>query len=162
MSNTNLNGKGPLNSSVPPLLIKAQYIKDLSFENPHMFEILQGLKGNPDISVNVRVDVHPVADHDFEVVLSLNASAKHEEKVLFVAELSYGGLFQVSPDVPEESVKPIVSIECPRLLFPFARNILADITRDGGLPPVFLHPIDFVGLYQQKIQEENQDKSKKQ
>lgn len=160
MANTNLNGKGPLNPSVPPLLIKAQYIKDLSFENPHMLEILQGLKGNPDISVNVRVDVHPVADHDFEVVLSLQASAKHEEKTLFVAELSYGGIFQVSPDVPEESIKPIVSIECPRLLFPFARNILADVTRDGGIPPVFLHPIDFVGLYQQKIQEENQENSK--
>jgi preprotein translocase subunit SecB len=151
MSKTNANGKAPENTPIPPLLIKAQYIKDLSFENPNILEILQGLEASPEVSVNVRVEANPISDTDFEVILFLNASATHAEKTLFMTELAYGGIFQISPDVPQESQKAILFIECPRLLFPFARNVLADVTRDGGLPPVFLHPIDFVGLYQQKM-----------
>jgi preprotein translocase subunit SecB len=152
MSKKVLNGKASEEAMVPPLVVQAQYTKDLSFENPHVIEILTSLKEAPQISVNVHVEANPLADNNFEVVLTVRAEAKAAEKNLFLVELSYAGIFQVSPDIPKESLSPFVLIECPRLLFPFARNIIADVTRDGGIPPILLNPIDFVALYQQKFQ----------
>ncbi len=161
MSKKVLNGKATEEAMVPPVVVKAQYTKDLSFENPNIIEILTSLKEAPQIAVNVHVEASPMGDNDFEVVLMIRAEAKAQEKNLFLVDLSYGGVFQISPDVPKESISPFVLIECPRLLFPFARNIIADVTRDGGIPPILLNPIDFVALYQQKSQEELKNKNEK-
>ena len=157
MSKKAANGKAPEGAVASPITIKAQYTKDLSFENPNIIEVLTTLKEPPQISVNVHVEANPMGEHDFEVMLLLKAEAKKDDKSLFLVDLAYGGVFQVSSEVPEESVKPLVLIECPRLLFPFARNIIADVTRDGGIPPIMLNPIDFVALYQQKTQDAGND-----
>ena len=141
MSNKNANGKGPEGAVASPITIKAQYTKDLSFENPNIIEVLTNLKEPPQISVNVHVEANPMGDQDFEVMLLLKAEAKSaDDKSLFLVDLAYGGVFQITAEIPEESVKPLVLIECPRLLFPFARNIIADVTRDGGIPPIMLNP----------------------
>ena len=157
MSKKILNGKATEGAVVPPILIKAQYTKDLSFENPHIIEIMTALKTPPQISVNIHVEATPIAESDFEVVLMIRAEAKSEEKNLFLVDLSYGGIFQISPELPKDSVGPLVLIECPRLLFPFARNIIADVTRDGGMPPILLHPFDFVALYQQNLEKKDKE-----
>lgn len=136
----------------PPLVVAGQYIKDLSFEvpgAPAVFGLLQ--KQQPDIGVNVDVNAHGVQERLYEVVLHVRAECKIGETVAFIAELAYGGLFTVN--VPKEHLEPVLLIECPRLLFPFARNIMADMTRDGGFPPLMLGMVDFVGMYQRQAQE---------
>jgi preprotein translocase subunit SecB len=140
------------NPGQPLLAVAGQYIKDLSFEAPGapgVFGLLQ--KQQPDIAVNVDVNAHGLQDKLYEVVLHVRAECKVGETTAFIAELSYGGLFNVN--VPKEHLEPVLLIECPRLLFPFARNILADMTRDGGFPPVMLGMVDFVAMYQRQIQE---------
>jgi len=133
----------------PSLNILAQYIKDFSFENPGAPRSLQARDKAPAININVNVNANPLSDNDFDVVLALNAEAKDGDKVVFVTELVYGGVFRIS-GFPQEHMLPVLFIECPRLLFPFARNILAEVTRDGGFPPVLLAPIDFVALWQNR------------
>lgn len=132
----------------PSLNVLGQYVKDLSFENPNAPASLSPQQVQPQISINVNVGAQPLSDTDFEVELKLEARAASGETVIFAVELSYGGLFRVQ-NVPQEHLHPFVLIECPRLLFPFARQILADATRNGGFPPLLLDPIDFVALYQQ-------------
>lgn len=137
----------------PPLVINAQYTKDLSFEAPNVpniFGVMQ--KQQPDIQINVDVKAQPYEINGktlYEVSLIVNAECKADEQVGFILELDYAGLFTVN--VPEEHLQPMLLIECPRLLFPFARNILADVSRDGGFPPMMLGPIDFVQMYQQQL-----------
>ena len=152
MSKQSVNGKanGEQMASSMPITVKAQYTKDLSFENPNIIKMLTELKEAPQISVNVHVDATPLKNNDFEVVLSIRAEAQEKEEKLFLVELSYGGIFSIAQEIPEESVRPLVLIECPRILFPFARNIVADVTRDGSMPPLLLNPVDFVALYQQQ------------
>ena len=136
----------------PSLNILAQYIKDLSFENPGAPRSLQAREKAPAININVNVNANPLTDNDFDVVLTLTAEAKDGDKVLFATELVYGGVFRIT-GFPQEHMLPLLFIECPRLLFPFARQILADMTRNGGFPPLLVDPVDFTQLYRQRLME---------
>ena len=144
------NGNG---SASPSLSILAQYTKDLSFENPGAPRSLQARENAPDININVNVNANPLSDSDFDVVLTLSAEAKDGERVLFHTELVYGGVFRVT-GFPQEHMLPLLFIECPRLLFPFARQIIADVTRNGGFPPLMIDPIDFAQMFTQRMAEE--------
>ncbi|HEV7309292.1 MULTISPECIES: protein-export chaperone SecB [Ensifer] len=150
-TDTASNGNGSAQS--PSLNILAQYIKDLSFENPGAPRSLQARDKAPSININVNVNANPLAENDFDVVLSLNAEAKDGDRVLFNVELAYGGVFRVA-GFPQEHMLPLLFIECPRLLFPFARQIVADATRNGGFPPLMIDPIDFAQMFAQRMAEE--------
>jgi preprotein translocase subunit SecB len=131
---------------LPQVSILVQYAKDLSFENPNAPMSLQA-GGQPKIEVNVAVNAKRAGDGVFEAELKITAKATAEdETTAFVVELVYAGLFGLS-NVPEEALEPFLIIEAPRILFPFARRIIADATRDGGFPPLMLDPIDFGSLY---------------
>ena len=130
----------------PQLGIRTQYIKDLSFENPSAAERPPEAERAPDIQVNVQVAVRRLDAPNFEVTLQITANARHQEKPVFLVELTYAGIFTLV-GIPQEALEPTLLVECPRLLFPFARRIVADVTRDGGFPPLLLGPIDFLALY---------------
>ena len=149
MANEEKNGNG----ASPSLNVLAQYVKDLSFESPGAPNSLRGRETAPGIAINVNVSANPLSDKDFDVNLTLNAKATHEKDVLFNVELVYGGVFRID-GFPQEHMLPLLFIECPRLLFPFARQIIADATRNGGFPPLMLDPIDFAQMFQQKIAED--------
>jgi len=138
----------------PMLSALAQYVKDLSFENPNAPRSLQPREGEgPQINITVNVNATDTGESQFQVDLHLEGSAKVGEDVLFAFDLTYGGIFRLA-NVPAEQVRPVVMVECPRLLFPFARQILADAVRNGGFPPLYVDPIDFVGLYNQALHNE--------
>lgn len=141
------------NGKPPVLNVLTQYLKDLSFESPGAPNSLRTREKAPSINIGVNVNANPVSDTEFDVVLSLNAKAQMDKDVLFNVELQYGGIFHVE-NFPQEHMLPILFIECPRLLFPFARQIIADATRNGGFPPLMLDPIDFVQMFQQRIAED--------
>jgi preprotein translocase subunit SecB len=130
--------------------VLAQFVRDLSFENPGL---LNGNGGTaPEIELGIDVRVEPAGqpqESAFMVELRLSAKAKRGEAVVFIVEMIYAGAFQVQ-GASREEIEPILLIECPRLLFPFARRIIADVTREGGHPPLMIDPIDFVGLYRQQ------------
>lgn len=132
----------------PHMTINAQYVKDFSFENPNAPQSLVQSETRPQIEVNIDVQGRGVSQNTYEVALRITATARQGEATAFVAELLYGGLFTLQ-NIPDDQIEPICLIECPRLLFPFARRIIADATRDGGFPPLLLDPIDFVALYRQ-------------
>lgn len=142
-------------TAVPSLVVNAQFIKDLSFENPRAPASLMAREESPKIDVNVNVSARNLGEQTFEVTLTIRADAKSGDEPAFVAELVYGGVFTLA-NVPEEALRPTLLIECPRLLFPFARRIIADATRDGGFPPLFINPIDFVALYRNQYSFEDQ------
>lgn len=142
-----------VNQAAPSLNILAQYIKDLSFENPKAPMSLRPREVAPDINVNINVNANPLSETDFEVELKLEANAKSGDEALFAAELLYSGVFRLN-NMPEESKAAALLIECPRLLFPFAREILANSTRQGGFPPLLLDPVDFAALFQQRAAEQ--------
>lgn len=138
--------------TAPALAINAQYIKDLSFEAPATPQIFKELQNQqPNISVHVDVKAKNIAPPAYEVVLSIKAECKINDASAFIMELAYGGVFTVN--VPEQHLRPILLIECPRLLFPFARQIVAMTTVNGGFLPLMLGPVDFAGLYQRQAQE---------
>ncbi|WP_394691378.1 protein-export chaperone SecB [Hoeflea sp.] len=141
------------NGAAPALNILAQYVKDLSFENPGAPKSLGPRDKAPEININVNVNANPLGETEFDVVLTLNAVAKNGETVVFNVELVYGGVFRVA-NFPQEHMLPLLFIECPRLLFPFARQIVADATRNGGFPPLLIDPIDFAQMFQQRMAEE--------
>jgi preprotein translocase subunit SecB len=147
------NGNGNGNQTQPSLNVLAQYVKDLSFESPGAPNSLRGRDKAPGIAINVNVNANPLSDKQFDVNLTLNAKASFDQEVLFNVELVYGGVFAIS-GFPQEHMLPILFIECPRLLFPFARQIIADATRNGGFPPLMLDPIDFAQMFQQRIAED--------
>lgn len=130
----------------PQMHVLAQYIKDLSFENPGAATEHKGGKAPPAIDFGIDVQGRQAPDGAYEVELTLEAKATRDGKPVFIAELKYGGLFQFM-NVPTDMVEPLLLVECPRMLFPFARRVMADITSDGGFPPLFIDPIDFAGLY---------------
>jgi preprotein translocase subunit SecB len=137
----------------PALNILAQYVKDLSFENPGAPRSLGQRDKAPSININVNVNANPLSQTDYDVVLTLNATAKDGEAVLFNVELIYGGVFRLT-GFAQEHMLPLLFVECPRLLFPFARQIVADATRNGGFPPLMIDPIDFGQMFQQRMAEE--------
>jgi preprotein translocase subunit SecB len=126
--------------------ILAQFIRDLSFENPRAPEALRGGGAQPQIDLGVEMNARGREDGLFEVDLKLSAKAQREDGPLFVVELMYGGVFQIA-GVPAEDLEPVLLIECPRYLFPFARRIIADVSSEGGYPPFLLDPIDFAQVY---------------
>ncbi len=143
----------PNGMPVPPLQLNIQYTRDLSFEVPGAPEIFLTLREQPRVDIQLDVQARPVQGQQnnvFEVSLQIRADAKVNETSCFIAELAYCGVFTVN--VPQEHLEPVLLVECPRLLFPFARNIIADVSRDGGFPPVLLAPIDFVALWQSRRQ----------
>ncbi len=147
MSTTN---GGPSAENVPQLNVVAQYIKDFSFENPNSPQSLTPRQEQPQINIQINVGAQPLSDTDIEVVLDLQGKAESSGSLLFNFELKFGGVFRIR-NVPRESLNAMVLIECPRLLFPFAREIVATAVRNGGFPPLLLDPVDFVGLYRQKM-----------
>jgi len=144
-----LPGSGSPQPSQQPqgqqLIINAQYIKDLSFENPRAPHSLRQQTAQPSVEINVDVKAQSLAQDTFEVVLTIKSNAKIQNDALFLVELAYAGVVTVR-NVPQEMLSAVVLVETPRLLFPFARNIIADITRDGGFPPLMINPIDFSEL----------------
>lgn len=124
------------------LIINAQYIKDLSFENPNAPASLRQQAAQPSVEINVDVKAQGLGTDNYEVVLTINATAKTPEETLFIIELAYGAIVTVR-NVPQEMLSAVVLVEAPRLIFPFARNIVAETTRDGGFPPLMINPIDF-------------------
>ncbi len=147
-----LKAPQPEPGSAPSMKILGQYLKDLSFENPNAPQSMNIQNGSPDINIAVNVNARNLAPTDFEVELHLEAKATHEGKSVFVADLLYAGVFRLE-NVPQEALHALVLVECPRMLFPFARQVLADATRNGGFPPLMLDPIDFMGMYQRRIAE---------
>lgn len=141
------------NGENPSLNVLAQYIKDLSFENPHSPHSLRPRENSPEINININVNANPLSETDFEVELKLEASAGEGAETMFNCELTYAGVFRLT-GIPEDSIAPAILIECPRLLFPFARQVVADATRNGGFPPLMIDPVDFAGLFQQRMAEE--------
>src|SRR3712207_9305554 len=149
--NTAGNG-AQADNTAPSLNALAQYAKDFSFENPNAPRSLTPQQQQPQIAIRVNVNAKQMADADFEVDLTLEGDAKINNDVLFAFELTYAGVFRVR-NIPQDQIHPVVMIECPRLLFPFARQMVADAVRNGGFPPLYIDPIDFVGLYRQKAAE---------
>jgi preprotein translocase subunit SecB len=147
MSTTN----GGQQAAPPQLNVLAQYIKDFSFENPNAPQSLMSGQ-QPQINIQINVGANPLSDTDIEVALKLEGKAQNGENMLFGFELEFAGVFRIQ-NVPQESLNAVVLIECPRLLFPFAREIVATAVRNGGFPPLLLDPVDFVALYRQKMEQ---------
>ena len=164
--------QGPAAQPAQPLTVNIQYVKDLSFEVPNAPTIYSTLRSQPNVAINLDMQARRIQDGQdvFEVTLKIKADATEPVATngaspaantggatgatpapVFIAELAYCGIFTLQ-GVPENTVEPVLLVECPRLLFPYARNILADVTRDGGFPPVLLQPIDFVALWQARKQ----------
>ena len=145
----------------PKMNILAQYVRDLSFEN---ILAQKGVDGelNPEIQVNVNIDAKKrTTDKQFDVIIKLrvDSKSKNTNNILFILELDYGGVFQIE-NVPDDQLHPYLLIECPRMLFPFLRRIVSDVTRDGGFPPLNLENIDFLKLYRQEIDRRKNAKEK--
>lgn len=162
MADTTGNGgeANPANASATPqpgIQVLGQYIKDLSFENPNAPQSLRPSDGAPKLDLNVNVSARQLQP-DIEVELRLEAKAARGEDTLFIVELAYAGLFQIR-NVQQEHIQPLIWIECPRLLFPFARQIVADATQQGGFPPLMIHPVDFAALHRQRMERNAQQQA---
>ncbi len=132
------------------ILVHAQYIKDFSFENPNAPSVLMRDSGQPDVEITVNVGAQLIDKNQYEVTLNLAAKASSEKTALFLVDLTYAGL--VTPEgASVDEVNPLIMIEAPRLLFPFARAIISDATRDGGFMPLNIQPVDFVAVYQHNL-----------
>ena len=149
------NNQGGAQQVPRQLVMHAQYVKDLSFENPNAAEVLAQNAGQPNVDVGVNVNAVKLNDEQFEVALRLTADAKADEKQLFLVELTYAGMVSVQ-GANEQEINPMVMIEGPRLLFPFARAVIANITREGGFLPLNIQPIDFVAVYRANIAAQQQ------
>ena len=143
---------GDVDNGLPQVGILAQYVKDLSFENPNAPASLAPQAQQPNINIQINVGANNLSESEYEVTLSVEGKAENAGSVLFSFELAYAGVFRIV-NVPQENLHPLVMIECPRLLFPFAREIIATAVRDGGFPPLMIDPVDFVSLYRQKLAE---------
>ena len=139
----------------PAIGLLSQYVKDLSFENPNAPAVYQN-QTQPQIDVQFNIGASQVGDDVHEVVLKIEARAEGDGQTVFIVDLAYAGLFGIR-NVPDEHVQPFLLGEAPRLLFPFARRVLADAVRDGGFPPLMLEPIDFAALYVAQNEQRDQD-----
>src|SRR5258708_28475312 len=148
---TNGNGAPPEAALPPQLNVLAKYTKDLSFENPNAPASLAPQQQQPAINIQINVSANNVSENEFEVTLSVEGKAENGDKLMFRFELAYAGVFRIL-NVPKENLHPLIMIECPRLLFPFAREIIAPSVREGVFPPLMLDPVDFVGLYRQILE----------
>jgi len=144
---------GPSANDSPHIRVLAQYVKDLSFENPTAATGTQRQEVAPSIDMGIDVNARPLGEGDaYEVDLRIGAKATRGEDVMFITELVYSGVFQFV-NVAQEDIEPLLLIECPRLLFPFSRRMLAEVTREGGYPPLLVDPIDFAALYRAQLRE---------
>jgi len=132
--------------------IITQFIRDLSFENPNISKLLDGPGENPNLKVEVNVNAEKMRPELFQSAIDFKAHATNKDGTIYILECVYGGLFRLQ-NVPDQALEPFLLINCPTLLFPFLRRVVADITREGGFPPLMLDPIDFGGLYMRRQQE---------
>lgn len=144
------NAAAPNANTAPSYSLMGQYIRDLSFENPGAPASILGGGANPQFSVAINVGVKKQADEIYAVEISLTAKAEREKTVLFNVELVYGGVYRVR-NIPEAQLPPLLMVECPRMLFPFARHALANTVQLGGFPPLMMEPVDFQALYVQNL-----------
>jgi preprotein translocase subunit SecB len=149
---SDLPGQAQPDAQAPQLNVLGQYVKDFSFENPNAPRSLAPSEDKPQLNIQINVGVQQTAPTDFEVTLKLDGKAESNGMVLFAFDLTYSGMFRIQ-NIPQEHMQPMLMIECPRLLFPFARQMIADAVRNGGFPPLLIDPVDFVGLYRQKMAE---------
>jgi preprotein translocase subunit SecB len=133
--------------------VLTQYVKDFSFENPGAPQSLRARQQAPNINISIGVQSQPVGNNEIEVELRIDARAVDGQTVLFAIELVYAGVFRFT-NIPAEQVRPVALIECPRLLFPFARQIVAEASRNGGFPPLLIDPVDFVQMFRQQVTNE--------
>jgi len=147
-------GPAPAGAAGPPLQVRVvgQYIKDLSFENPNIRKLIDGPGEQPSLRVEVNVNANKMTDKVFESAIVFKAEATSKAGVIYDLELTYAGLFEIQ-SIPEQALEPFLLINCPSLLFPFLRRLVADLTREGGFPPLLLDPIDFAGLFIQRQQQ---------
>jgi preprotein translocase subunit SecB len=145
------NGSGESSGNEPQVSILAQYIKDLSVENPSAPQVYSW-QVQPSLDVQFNIAVNPAADDVHEVTLKIDVSARSENGVHFVIDLSYAGLFGLR-NLPQEALQPVLLIEAPRMIFPFARQIIAEAVSNTGFPPLLLDPIDFTAAYMQASQQ---------
>ena len=150
MADENQGGAVPNPANLPSMNLVGQYIRDLSFENPGAPGSIMAGGGNPAFNVSISVAVKKQSEDLYAVELTLNAKANREQTVLFNVELVYGGVFRVK-NVPEAQLPLVLMIECPRLIFPFARQVLANVTQQGGFPPLMMEPVDFAAIYRQNL-----------
>lgn len=148
----------PLEATGLPVTIHTQYLRDLSFENPNAPESLRSGQTPPEMNVNIGMDARSLDDEDiknlYEVALTIHATTKREGEFVFIAEILYSVIVEIGPEVPEEQHHPLLLIEIPRYAFPFARQILADATSQGGYPPLLLNPVDFQALYMERFKDD--------
>ena len=137
--------------TTPPLAIAAQYVRDLSFENPNAPTTLAPGAAPPQVQVNVDVRTNALPSSRYEVILNIRGEAKSGEQTAFIVELSYAGVVAIGSQVSKEHTAPLLLIEVPRLLFPFARAVIAEATRNGGFPPLLVQPIDFAELFRLQL-----------
>ena len=145
-------------NGAPMLSVLTQYIKDMSFENPNAPESLRSGQPQPDVNIDISIGRRVDSDNLTEVSITLKANAAREGKTVFIAELEYGGLFAFQ-NATLEDIQPMIMIECPRILFPYARKILADMTQDGGYPPIMLDMPDFAGMFREELMRRAQNES---
>lgn len=139
----------------PTLVVNAQYVKDLSFENPNAPQSLLQQSGEPNVQVGIDTSAVQLEGSTFEVTLTVRAEGTAGDTSLFLVEAAYAGIFTLG-EVPEEYVAPLLYVEAPRQLFPFARAVVAECVRDGGFPPLLIHPVDFMTLFQQRAAQQAQ------
>ncbi|MCL4766132.1 MAG: protein-export chaperone SecB [Hyphomicrobiaceae bacterium] len=152
-ANNGTSGAPGAGAAQPPFQARVvgQYIKDLSFENPNIGKLVQSPGDNPNLKLEVNVNATRVGDDLYESAIDFKANASNKSGVIYELELVYAGLFKVE-NVPQQALEPFLLINCPSLLFPFLRRLAADLTREGGFPPLLLDPIDFAGLYVRRQQ----------
>ncbi|MBP2300377.1 protein-export chaperone SecB [Azospirillum picis] len=160
MSDQMSNGAEQQASSLP-MHVLAQYVKDLSFENPNAPQSLLPNQPQPQVNIGVDVQGQKVGDDIYELTLNLRCEARQGEAVAFIVELAYGALFQF-PGLPEEHHRPVLMIEGARMIFPFARAIVSSATREGGFPPLMINPIDFAELYHRQSAPQGQQPANSQ
>ena len=140
------NGAGTDLMETAPLMVNAQYIKDLSFEVPDAPEIFEKIDSEPEMDFQINVASQQMGERQFEVILMIEVNASVSGNQLFILELHYAGLFEINDQIDEKYIGSLIMVECPHLLFPFARAIIASVTQESGLPPLMVPPIDFNAL----------------
>ena len=158
MAQNNSSDQKLQESTIPPLKVLNQYIKDLSYENPNPEKSFQDSTEAPEMNLNLDIQAKNLAEGIFDITLHLTAEAKRSDYSLFIIELQYTGIFQLN-NVPQESVHPLLMIEGPRLLFPTIRHVVANLTREGAFPTLNLESIDFVDLYRRQYIEPQQEQA---
>lgn len=149
MAEKKAQAKAANNEDTRNIVVNTQYVKDLSFENPLAPASLGMPKNKPNIDLSIDIKAQALQEKTYEVVLHITAKAVSDDKPLFIVDLAYAGIFTLN-GIEEKDKEPILLVYCPNMLFPFARRIIADVTRDGGFPPLMVDPVDFFSLYQQK------------